>query len=210
MPRLLRILFGVAIVAVMVGAPLAYKLRQDAAFRNFHVVREGVLYRSGQMTLAGLKRVLHDHGIKTVVTLRDAHAPGEPAPDTAEETYCKSQGYNHVRIPPRNWFASDGSVPAEKGLAVFRQVMQDPANYPVLIHCFAGIHRTGAYCAVYRMDFEHWPNETAIAELRTHGYDTLDTDWDILTFLENYQPNRPTDIQPNAVRPASFSTPAER
>ena len=42
-------------------------------------------------------------------------------------------------------------------------VMADPGNYPVLVHCFAGIHRTGAYCAVYRMEFERWDNADAMA-----------------------------------------------
>jgi tyrosine-protein phosphatase SIW14 len=194
MTKLLRISFALALLAFALGVPLVYRFRQDAAFRNLHVVRDGVLYRSGQMTLDGLKRVMHDHGIKTVVTLRDAHVPGERPPDAAEEEYCTKQGYNYVRIPPRSWYASDGSVPAEKGLDVFRKVMSDPANYPVLVHCFAGIHRTGAYCAIYRMDFERWSNDQAIAELRAHGYETLDDDWDILGFLETYRPRTQPDI----------------
>ena len=70
----------------------------------------------------------------------------------------------------------------------FRAVMDDPCNYPVLMHCFAGIHRTGAFCAVYRMEYEHWTNEEALAELRRHGYTHLDDEWDLLEYLENYQP----------------------
>jgi protein tyrosine/serine phosphatase len=73
-------------------------------------------------------------------------------------------------------------------LAVFRQVLADPANHPVLIHCYAGIHRTGTYCAVYRMDYQQWSNPEAIAELRSLGYATLDGDADVLTFLERYRP----------------------
>jgi hypothetical protein len=67
--------------------------------------------------------------------------------------------------------------------------MWDPNNYPVLVHCWAGIHRTGAYCAIYRMEFDHWTNADAIAELKSMGYDTLDKEWDILGYLENYWPS---------------------
>ena len=61
--------------------------------------------------------------------------------------------------------------------------MSDPANYPVLVHCFAGIHRTGAYCAIYRMEFDHWTNDRAIDELKAHGYYNLPEEKDILGYL---------------------------
>ncbi len=70
----------------------------------------------------------------------------------------------------------------------FLQNLGEPKNQPVLVHCWAGIHRTGAYCAIYRMEFDHWTNAEAIAELKTMGYDTLDDEWDILGYLEEYWP----------------------
>jgi protein tyrosine/serine phosphatase len=152
------------------------------------MVRDGVLYRSAQMSVAGLKRVIHDHGIKTVVTLRDSANPKDPPPDLAEEQYCQAEDINYVRISPRTWWAPEGPIPAEEGVKVFRQVMDDPKNYPVLIHCFAGIHRTGAFCAIYRMEYEHWTNAQAIAEMRAFGYKDLDDEWDLLGYLEQYQP----------------------
>jgi protein tyrosine/serine phosphatase len=68
--------------------------------------------------------------------------------------------------------------------------MDDPRNYPVLVHCFAGVHRTGAYCAIYRMEYEGWSNAEAIAEMRRCGYDDVDAEWDIYGYLEQYQPRR--------------------
>ena len=81
-------------------------------------------------------------------------------------------------------------APDEAGMRVdrFLEVMKDPSNYPVLIHCYAGIHRTGAFCAVYRMEIEHWSNKRAIDELMAAGYRTLPDDWDLLEFLETFQP----------------------
>jgi tyrosine-protein phosphatase SIW14 len=188
MPRSLSYLFGTLIAGLIVAGPLVYAKYRHHALRHFHVVEEGILYRSGQLTLDGLKRLIHDRGIKTVITLRDAAQPGNPAPDLEEEKYCRSQELNYLRIPPQPWWASDGSVPAARGVKQFVEVLRDPANYPVLIHCFAGIHRTGAYCAVYRMEFHHWDNARAIAEVVAHGYDNLNEEMDLLSFLENYRP----------------------
>jgi protein-tyrosine phosphatase len=48
--------------------------------------------------------------------------------------------------------------------------MDDPANYPVLIHCKAGLHRTGCLVAVYRMEYEGWSPTEAIAEMKDLGF----------------------------------------
>jgi tyrosine-protein phosphatase SIW14 len=188
MPRFLPYLFSALILGILIGGPLTYSNYRSTAFRHFHVVEPGILYRSGQMTLDGLKRIIHDHGIKTVITLRDAAHPDQPPPDLKEEEYCRAEELNYYRITPKTWWASDGSVPAANGVKLFLDVMRDPANYPVLIHCFAGIHRTGAYCAVYRMEFHRWDNARAIAEVVAHGYSNLDTELDLLGYLENYRP----------------------
>ncbi|OAI38514.1 hypothetical protein AYO40_06605, partial [Planctomycetaceae bacterium SCGC AG-212-D15] len=149
-----------------------------------------MLYRSGQMNLTGFKETLHDYGIRTVVTLRDAADPKDPPPDALEEEYCHKAGVLHVRIAPRIWWSPQGFAPADRGVSRFREIMDDPANYPVLVHCFAGVHRSGAFCAVYRMEYEKWTNAEAIAELRAAGYDTIEDDWDVLHYLERYVPRR--------------------
>lgn len=185
MPLSVRLSFAVVIVAVLVGGPWWYKARRTRASRNIHVVREGVLYRSGQLNLDGLRRVIHDHGIRTVVNLRE----GENPEDRAEEEWARKNDVHFVRIPPRRWWASDGTIPAEKGLAAFRAVLDNPANQPILVHCYAGIHRTGAYCAVYRMDYEGWTNEQALAEMRLLGYGPNEEEVeDVLTYLDRYRP----------------------
>jgi protein tyrosine/serine phosphatase len=188
MPRLIPYLFGTVLFLFVVGVPLAYGLRHQSQYRNLRLVREGVLYRSGQLSLGALKSVLNDRGIRTVITLRDSDTPGEPPPDLAEQRYCEAEEINYVRISPRNWWAPGGAVPAAEGVRVFLSVMDDPANHPVLIHCYAGIHRTGAFCAVYRMEFDHWTNAEAVAEMKALGYRDLGDEWDLLSFLERYRP----------------------
>jgi predicted protein tyrosine phosphatase len=202
MPRTLRYLFATLIAALLVAGPVGYAWYQQAQFRNLHVVVDGVLYRSGQLSLSGLKRVLHDHHIKTVISLRDSYSPGYEPPDLDEERFCKAEELNYVRIPPRTWWASDGTVPADQGVRRFLDLMRDPANHPVLVHCFAGIHRTGAHVAVYRMEFEHWNNARAIAELKALGYDNLGEEWDLLTYLEQYHPTWQPGREPPRPREA--------
>ncbi len=185
---LLGCFFGLFIAALLVCGPLCYSYYRQSQMRNFRIVQEGVLYRSGQMNLAGMKQVLRDYNIKTVVTLRDAVTEGDTPPDWQEEQFCKGEEVNYYRIRPERWWASDNSVPAEKGVHRFLKIMDNPANYPVLVHCFAGIHRSGAYCAIYRMEYEHWSNSRAIAEMKTCGYANINDEFDLLGYLEKYTP----------------------
>lgn len=186
--RFMRWFFGILTAAVIVGGPIGYAAYRNANFRSFRVVKPGVLYRSGQLSQSGLERVLNDHGIRTIITLRDPAVSGKE-PDWGEEEFCRNLDIQYVRITPRPWSSpNDGPAPADTGVRSFLKIMDDPANYPVLVHCFAGVHRTGAYLAAYRMEFDRWPNDRALDELRAGGYEHLDEEADVRGYLESYRP----------------------
>lgn len=188
--NILRWILGLLTAAIIIGGPLGYAAYRNSNFRNYRVVKPGVLVRSGQLSQLGLERVIHDAGIRTVVTLRDPAVSGKE-PDWGEEQFCRQRDLNYVRITPKRWSAPAGEPTADEGVQTFLRIMDDPANYPVLVHCFAGIHRTGAYTAVYRMEFEQWSNADALAELRAGGYRNLDDEPDVLGYLSRYQRRGP-------------------
>jgi tyrosine-protein phosphatase SIW14 len=197
MRRLLVPALGVATVVALIVGPVIYAFHEEKQTLNFRVVREGVLYRSAQMTLPGLKRAVHDYGIRTVVSLRDEDRPD----DLAEEAYCRKEEINFYRLPPRHWDTTDGPAEVEGNVARFRDIISDADNYPILVHCFAGIHRTGAYVAIYHMERDRWSNEEAIADLKASGYKTLPYDLDLLGYLEQYRPTWKQSAEPPAALP---------
>jgi len=186
------VIFGMLVFAGVIGGVLAYKAHVTTRYRNFRTVEPGVLYRSGQFDRAGFDRVVREHGIKTVIAFRDAHREGKPAPDFDEEEYCQANGIVHHRLPPRRWGSTDGSrPPIDQNVNEFYRIVEENRDRgPILIHCFAGVHRTGAYTALYRMEYNRWSNADAIAELYDRGYTTLDTDPDIQQYLQTYVPRR--------------------
>ena len=185
MPTKLAVVFGSLIAIFMVAVPFGYKRWHDKEYRNFRVVEEGVLYRSGQLPLPRLQKFVLTHGIRTVVCLRKGNDPL----DQQEEEWVKFRSLKFVRIQPPSWYPDEaGNIQADAALQTFRDVMDDPANYPVLVHCFAGIHRTGAMCAVFRMDYQGWRNDQAMAEMRTMGYAILDDHEDVLSYMMKYSP----------------------
>jgi tyrosine-protein phosphatase SIW14 len=199
MVRWLAGILGVGVVLVCVVGPVALAIHQQQDVRNFHVVRAGALYRSAQLTVPGLRRVINDHGIRTVVNLRDGIVPA----DLAEEEFCRQSDVRFVRLLPCSWDGGAGNAAVDGNVRTFLDVMRDPANHPVLVHCFAGIHRTGAYCALYRMEFQGWSNDQAIAELKAHGYDNFENEADIRGYLTGYTRGRflLSGLQPFAAKP---------
>ncbi len=97
----------------------------------------------------------------------------------------------YVRVPPGEWWSEEGPPPALENIEAFLNVMRNPDQYPrpVLLHCFAGMHRTGAFAAIYRMEFERWTPHRAIEEMRRCGYDNIDNEWNVRALILMYQPS---------------------
>lgn len=50
-------------------------------------------------------------------------------------------------------------------LEQFFSVMDEPKNWPVAVHCSGGRHRTGTLGALFRLEYDRWPAEKALAEM---------------------------------------------
>ena len=75
----------------------------------------------------------------------------------------------------------------------FLKLMDDPANRPVLIHCRAGLHRTGCLVAVYRMEYDGWTRGAVLREMVENGFGrfaaTSANDY-ITQYVLGYEPRR--------------------
>lgn len=134
---------------------------------NFETITEGKVYKSGVIPPDELESYIKEYGIKSVIDLRfpgtgdEVNNPEIPAELTAEkEAIQKLKGVNYF---------NNGSdqVPAQKNLDVFFKIMDNPANYPVLIHCYHGVGRAEMYSAIYRIEYENFTNEEARNGVRT-------------------------------------------
>lgn len=177
---------------LIVGVPVRYAFVQQARIRNFRVVEPQLIYRSGLLSPAGLERAIREHGIRTVITLR-AEEDGslKHEVDRAEEAYCRSHGIRYEKLAYRNWEGPDAQPPADRTVREFFEIMDRRKELgPVLVHCLAGKHRTGAYIALYRMEYQNWSNAEAMADMEDAGYDRLDSELDVRGYLEHYVPRR--------------------
>jgi tyrosine-protein phosphatase SIW14 len=180
----LRALLALLIAVTIPGVPLAYASRHQTTWRHFHVVVDGQLYRSGQLPPEALDRVIRERRVRTVVCLRSLAREGDAVLENAEELWCSARGLRYVRLNPAPW----GSPAAEANVRTFLRTVRDPDAGPILVHCFAGLHRTGVYCAIYRMQVQGWNTDDAIAEMCQLGY--VQADAEAMRYLRAYVPGR--------------------
>ena len=120
---------------------------------RFQAVTES-LFRGGQPTEAGF-RLLKQKGIKTVVNLRE---------ENDEKTLVEKLGMTYVHLPSNAW----DPIPAA-AIQTFFDVINDPSNHPVFVHCERGADRTGAMVGLFRIAFQGWDGKRAYQEARARG-----------------------------------------
>jgi protein-tyrosine phosphatase len=88
-----------------------------------------------------------------------------------ESEVCRQLGVRFVQLAPDLVSRHDKG---QRPLAIdqFLAVMDREDSYPVLLHCKAGLHRTGVLAAVYRMEYQGWSAGDAYRELKGHGFGT--------------------------------------
>ena len=129
----------------------------------FVKVSEG-LYRGGQPSEHGFAE-LRKIGIRTVVSLR-AFNP--------DRKLLAGMGFRQFHISCKTIH------PEEEDVMEFLQIVTDPLNQPVFVHCRDGTDRTGMMVAVYRMVVQNWSRQEALEEMKALGFNKI---WGS---LENY------------------------
>jgi tyrosine-protein phosphatase SIW14 len=206
-PLPLRWIFGVALAVFLVAVPTVYYRAVYNHGRRLREVRHGVLYRSGCLTVEGFRDAVAELGIKTIVNLQDEFPDPQvrnsylDRSTTSEVELCKSLGVRYVYIAPDLISRQKTESERPRAIEQFLAVMDDPSNYPALIHCKAGLHRTGVMVAVYRMEYEGWSPLAALEEAKANGFGewagAADNDY-IEQYIMRYQPGqrRPLALVP--------------
>lgn len=146
----LLLFLGLAVVGTS-----AIGVYRQTRWKRFAVVQPGVLYRSGELSESQLRSAIKSLKLKTVICLEGDHV-------AREERVCHHLGINFVPLP----MPSDGLGERDQ-FAEFLRIANDPKSYPILVHCQAGVARTGAAVALYRVRNDGWSVDQALKELRT-------------------------------------------
>ena len=195
----LRRALALAIAGVVIGPPFLLYRAQYATTKRLREVTPGRFYRSGQMNAAGFRDAIERFKIKTVLNLQhenpDPHLPDKwlGKPVIHEKELCEQLNVRYVLLTPDILPTPNDLTKEPPAVTEFLKLLDDESAYPILIHCKAGLHRTGRLTAIYRMDKEGWDVGDALRELRANGYGytaASESDDFIVQFVQNFKPRR--------------------
>ena len=162
-----RWLVSAIVVALAIGG--AYRvwnrtLRDQLFPKRFVELEKGSLYRSGQIAPRLVRDVLREHSIGLVVWL--SHYDKRKPYHRAEKEAIDELGIERLNLHLRG----NGTGEVDHFVEALEAISQaKEAGVPVLVHCSAGIRRTGAVMALYELLVEGRPPAIAYQELVRFG-----------------------------------------
>ena len=157
-PSLRQKALSATVALLILAAAVASAQVKQQGIKNFGKVNDEY-YRGAQPTREDVEK-LKALGIKTIVDLRKDFEPGE-------KDWAERAGLKYFNIPLKSSRAA-----TEEQTNYFLQLVNDPTNWPVYVHCKGGRHRTGALTAVYRITHDGWTAEQAFKEMRDYDFDS--------------------------------------
>jgi protein tyrosine/serine phosphatase len=151
---LLASLFIVALVQALANAQ---SLNEPIGIDNFGKVSDRY-YRGSQPEAEHLVK-LKALGVKTVIDMRKDRVNEASA-------WARDAGLQYINIPLTTKRAA-----TEEQTAYFLSLVNDPANWPVYVHCKGGRHRTGEMTAIYRITQDRWTAEQAYTEMKKYDFE---------------------------------------
>ena len=124
--------------------------------KNFGKVDDNY-YRGSQpseVQMEELKRL----GVKTIIDLRK-----DKVASAANWASRAGLQYFNITMKP-------GRAATDEQTAYFLNLVNDPKNWPVYVHCKGGRHRTGALTAVYRITHDGWTAAQAWEEMKAYDF----------------------------------------
>ena len=135
------------------------------------------IYRGKQPNKAGFQELAR-MGIKTVLDLR-----GGPIHKPHERRLVEADGMQYISIRLSGIFP-----PRDDQVAAVLAVLEDPARWPVFMHCWRGYDRVGLVIACYRIAHDHWTNADALREAKQQGLNRFELL--LRRYIERFDPVR--------------------
>jgi hypothetical protein len=161
MKKIKIILFAVLVILVCLSA-VAWSLRDWFREKriNFRTVEENKIYRSGLPSKKDLAYLREKYKIKTIFSFSgDITQKYKDIEDFARENSVTL--FKLAMVTEKD--------PVREYVAIYLEEVNKSNNWPVLVHCGAGVDRTSWMIAIYRMVHQGWSWERAYEEAKKCG-----------------------------------------
>ena len=172
------------VLLIALAATGAYVWHCYIATYHLATVDAGALYRDGNQSPCQFQTAVRKVKPRTVVSLVDDNEVADPKKPQFEHEreFLDAKGIRLERIPVRL-----GGWPKKADVDRFLQIVNNPDNQPVLVHCAQGVRRTGMMVAAYQEAVLGYDDEQAEQAILTFGHSERSIG-DVRTFIQRYDP----------------------
>jgi len=154
------VVVGAWVLLVLGGIWLSWYHRPLGRFRP---IVEDKIYMSAMPTRRGLEVAYERHPFKTIINLYPEDVLQRSPYLEEEREFAKRHGIRYLLSP------ADTSLKASNAfLDETLRTAQDPAAWPILVHCHACMDRTPAWMGIYRFLIEGRPLLEIMQEIERH------------------------------------------
>jgi protein tyrosine phosphatase (PTP) superfamily phosphohydrolase (DUF442 family) len=154
----------VAVLALVIGTGLGiWYFHEYKRYNHFAAHQPGMIYRSGWLDAQTLRELIAHHQIRTVLNLC---RPDEMSLSQweAERRVVRHSGARLLELQmPVGVEADDMSI------RMFVDVLGNPGNYPLLVHCQHGVTRTAQLLVIYDVAYRGMTASESLAAMPLFG-----------------------------------------
>lgn len=151
------------VVAACSAAAGGFVYRHYQRYKHLEVHDQGRMYRSAWLEADAMAEVVKKHGLRTVVNLCN---PGEMGEErwVAEREAVTAAGAKLVELPMPLEIQPDNPIVGDH-----IALLQDPKNYPMLVHCQHGVTRTAKFLLLYDVLVRNQPADESLEAMPLFG-----------------------------------------
>lgn len=120
-----------------------YAYYHHKKYNHFAIHEEGMMYRSAWIEPETFSELIEKYQFRTIVNLCN---PGEMGEErwVKERAAVKNAGARLIELPMPTTIS-----PKDPRIAQHIEILNNPDNYPMLVHCQHGVTRTSKFLAIY-------------------------------------------------------------
>jgi len=175
--RRLSILGTLLLIAAVAGG-LTY--RHHKRYKHLAIHDPGMVYRSAWLEADVFREIIEKYQIRTVLNLCEPNELGEQRCIDQREA-VRGSGARLVEMP----MPAATIDPADPAIGPFVELLGDPTNYPLLVHCQHGVTRTAKVLTMYDILYGGKSAEGSLSAMPLFGRDAYSVS--VRAFARNFE-----------------------
>jgi len=167
------------LIACCVGVAGSWAYYQHRRYKHVAIHEPGMVYRSAWLEPGAFDSLIEKYQIRAVVNLCKPGEMGEPRWQSERHAVSNAGAVLVELEMPTTVEAADPAI------AKHLQVMSNPDNYPMLVHCQHGVTRTSKFLAMYDVVYRGMTGDSSLGAQPLFGRE--DHNVNVRAFVKSFE-----------------------